>query len=55
MIISSNSLWIKIFSKKNWRKIAYFNDFIAIDRTINRPENRDKIIHFYGILTIWIV
>jgi hypothetical protein len=36
--------------EKNWRKITYFNDFIAIKRTVNRLENRDKIVHFYGIL-----
>jgi len=46
MIILSKSLWIEIFSKKNWRKIVDFNDFIAIKRTINRPENRDKIVYF---------
>ena len=33
-----------------YRKIVNLGDFIAIKRTINRLENRDKIVDFHVIL-----
>ena len=43
--------------KKNYLlqywKIVDLCDFIAIERTINRPINRDKIVNFCAILITW--
>ena len=44
--------------KKNYplqyRKIVNLGDFIAIKRTINRLENRDKIVDFSAIFITWV-
>jgi hypothetical protein len=57
-IVSSDD-FIAIFEKKitkesrlNHRFLSQLR-FIAIDLTINRPENRDKIVDFQAILRTW--
>jgi hypothetical protein len=57
--VNKNDYFVEVFTnqdllkQKNWNKVSYIDDFIAIKRTINRPENRDKIVHFHGILMTW--
>jgi len=36
-----------------YRIIVNLGDFIAIERTINRPVKRDKIVDFCAISTTW--
>ena len=58
-IVSSDD-FIAIFQKKIVDQIAINYRFlsksraIAIKRTINRPENRDKIVDFAAILMTWV-
>jgi hypothetical protein len=40
-------------SAKKSTKIDKLVDFIAIKRTINRPEIRDEIVHFSPIFITW--
>jgi hypothetical protein len=42
-------------SVKKSIKIGKLVDFIAVNCTSNRPENRDKIIGFYAIFITWVI